>query len=131
MASTYPLVREYAYVVPRLKMGMHQKSLTSSAILWLYGDTNDVFPIGGLVDISETSIAAASRYCRQLIIFVVKPHDHLCLFQVLKGLNDIMLVRFSMYILDVKAECLITTLCRTRQCASELAKTMDAQKILC
>ena len=66
MASTIPLVREYAYVVLRLKMGMEQNSWTTSSILCRYGDTNDVFPIGRLVDIGETPIAAGSRYCRYL-----------------------------------------------------------------
>ena len=69
-----------------------------------------MFPSGGLVAIGETPIAAGSRYYRRLILFVLKLHDHLCLFRVLKGLNDLMLVRISLYILDVKAECL-TMLC--------------------
>ncbi len=69
-----------------------------------------MFPIVGLDAIGETSIAAGSRYYRRLILFVLKLHDHLCLFRVLKGLNDLMPARFSLYILDVKAECL-TMLC--------------------
>jgi hypothetical protein len=47
MASTVPLVREYAFVGLRLKMDIKQNSSTSSAILYLYGDTNDVFLIWG------------------------------------------------------------------------------------
>ncbi len=65
-----------------------------------------MFPIGGLVAIGETPIVAGSRYYGRLIIFVLKLHDNLCLFRVLKGLKDLMLVRISLYILDVKAECL-------------------------
>jgi hypothetical protein len=118
MASAVPLVREYAYVWLRFKMAMEQNSFTSSTILCRYGDTNDVFPNGGLVDIGETHIAAGSRYCRLIINFVVKPHDHLCLFQVLKGLTHLMSVRISLYILDVKAECLIM-LYKTLHNASE------------
>ena len=57
MASIAPLVREYAFVGLRLKMDIQQNSLTSSAILCLYGDTNDVAPIGGLAAIGETPIA--------------------------------------------------------------------------
>ena len=63
------------------------------------------FLFGGLVAIGETPIAAGSRYYRRLILFVLKLHDHLCLFRVLKGLKDLMLVRITLYILDVKAEC--------------------------
>ena len=58
MVSTVPLVREYAFVGLRLKMDIKPNSLTSSTILCLYGDTNVVFHIGGLVDIGETPIAA-------------------------------------------------------------------------
>ena len=57
MVSTVPLVREYAFVELRLKMDMQHNSLTSSVILCRYGDTNDVFPIGGLLAIGETPIA--------------------------------------------------------------------------
>ena len=106
MASAVPLVLEYAYVLFRLKMVMQLNSLTSSTILCRYGDTNDVFPIGGLVNIGEAPIAADSRHYRHLINFVLVPHNRLCLFRVPKGLKDHMLVRFSLYILDVKAECL-------------------------
>ena len=88
-----------------MKMGIRQNSLTSSTILCRYGDTKDVFPIGGLVAIGGTPIATGSRYYRRLINFVLKLHDHLCLFRVLKGLKDLMLVRITLYILDVKDEC--------------------------
>ncbi len=57
MASTVPLVREYAFVGLRIKIETQHHSLTSSSILCRYGDTNDVFPIGGLVAIGETPIA--------------------------------------------------------------------------
>ncbi len=69
-----------------------------------------MFSIGGLVAIGETPIAAGSGYYRRLINFVLKMHDYFCLFRVLKELNDLMSVRISLYILDVKAECL-TMLC--------------------
>jgi hypothetical protein len=104
MASTLPLGLEYAYVLLRGKMGMHHNFLTSSAMLCRYGDTNDVFPIGGLVDIGETPIPTDSRHYHQLVNFVLKPHDHLFLFRAQKELKDLMLVRSSLYILDIKAE---------------------------
>jgi len=58
MASIVQLVLEYAYILLRKKMEMQQNSLNSSTILCRYGDTNDVFPIGGLAAIGETPIAA-------------------------------------------------------------------------
>ncbi len=78
-------------------MDIRQNSLISSTIFCRYGDTKDVAPIGGLVAIGETSIATGSRYYRRLINFV--------LFRVLKGLKDLMLVKITVYVLDVKAEC--------------------------
>ena len=84
-------------------MDTQHRSLTYSGILCCYGDTNDVFLIGGLVDIVETPIAADSRHYRQLINFVLVPHGHDCLFKILKVLKDLMPSRISMYILDVKA----------------------------
>ena len=81
MALTVSLVREYAYVLLRPKnMSILQNSLASYEILCRYGDTKDVLPIGGLVDIGEKPIAFDSRHYRQLINFVLKLHDRLCLF---------------------------------------------------
>ncbi len=80
MASTYPLGLEYAYVWLREKMDMQHNSSTSSSILCRYGDTNDVFHIGGLVGIGETPIAAGSQHYRGQINFVLVSHDRLCLF---------------------------------------------------
>ena len=99
MASTVPLVREYVFVIPRLKLGIVQNSLTSIAIFCRYGSTKDVFPIGGLVDIGETAIATGSRYCRQLVNFIIKP-EHLCLFKVLDAVLDLNPVKINMYIVD-------------------------------
>ncbi len=102
IASIVLLVREYAFVVLRLKTGIEHNFLTSSAIFCRYGSTKDVFPIGGLVDIGETAIAAGSRYCRQLFYFVLTSPEQLCLFKVLDGILDLIPVRISMYILNVK-----------------------------
>ena len=125
MASTIPLVREYAFVVLRLKMGMEHSSLTSSAIFCRYGSTKDVFPIGGLVDIGESAIVAGSRYCRQLINFVLTSPAQLCLFKVLDAILDLNRVRINMYILDVKVGSL-STVYKIQQCASQLANTVEA-----
>ena len=64
MASTIPLVREYAFVGLRLKIDMQKNSLLSSTILYRYGDTNDVLLIGELVPFGETPIAFGKRYYR-------------------------------------------------------------------
>jgi hypothetical protein len=81
---------------------MQHNSSTSSTILCRFGDTNDVFPIVGLVDIGETPIAADSRHYRHEVNFVLVQHDHLCLFRNLKGINDLMPSRILTHILGVK-----------------------------
>jgi hypothetical protein len=96
MASTVTLVREYAFMVFRLKVGMEQSFVTSSAIFCRYGSTKDVFPIGGLVDIGESAIVAGSRYCRQLISFVLNSPEQLCLFKVFDAILDVNPVRINM-----------------------------------
>ena len=101
MASTSPLVREYAYVVLRLKMSNSEDSLTSSIILCHYGNANDLFPVGGLVDIDETPIEAGIRYYRELIYFVQRS-DMLNLFKVIDVIKEFVPIRISMHILDVK-----------------------------
>ena len=58
---------------------------------------------------------------------MLKPHDHLCLFHVLDGLKDFMLVGILLYILDIKVECL-TMLYRSLQCASQSTKFVDVLK---
>jgi len=50
MASSVPLVPNYAYVAIRLKVAESVNSLIGTTyLLCQCGGTNDVFPIGGLV----------------------------------------------------------------------------------
>ena len=58
MASTIPLVRDYAFVVLRFRICIKYNSLTSFVILCRYVNTKNMFPIG------RTPIATDSRYCR-------------------------------------------------------------------
>ncbi len=51
MASTILLVREYSYVVLRGKISNSEDSLISVVILCYYGDSNDIFSVGGSVGI--------------------------------------------------------------------------------
>jgi len=70
MASTVPLVPNYVYVVIRPKMAENINSLVDSTLLCHYGETHDVFPIGGLVQPGETLTAVAFRHCRHLVEFL-------------------------------------------------------------
>jgi hypothetical protein len=75
------------------------------------------FPIGGLADIGEAGIVASSRYCRQVINFLLKPHERLCLFKVFDMFLNLTLVRINLFIIDAMARSLtslgriLTVLC--------------------
>ena len=54
-------VPNYVHVVIRLKMANRAvKSLVSTTLLCHYGETNDIFPIGGLVQPASETLTAAS-----------------------------------------------------------------------
>ena len=54
MAFSLPMGPNYVYVVIRLKMEEIINSLVDTALLCHYEETNDFFPIGGLVQLGET-----------------------------------------------------------------------------
>ena len=54
MESSVPLVPNYVYVVIRLKMVERVNSLIGTTLLCHYRETNDIFPIGGLVEPGKT-----------------------------------------------------------------------------
>jgi hypothetical protein len=68
MASSVPLVPNYVYVAIRLKMLEDINSLVGTTLLCHYGETNDIVPIGGLVQPGETLTASTIRHCRHLVI---------------------------------------------------------------
>jgi ADP-ribose pyrophosphatase YjhB (NUDIX family) len=55
----------------------HINSLVGSTLLCHYGETHDVFPIGGLVQPGETLTNAAIRHCHHLVNFRVEKIDRL------------------------------------------------------
>ncbi len=87
-ASTVPYVRDYAYIVCRLKFTANIKSLAPSSLFYHYGDTNVVFPIGGLVDIGETPIAAILWYLRELVGFRLANGFSMFYCNVIDGYKD-------------------------------------------
>jgi hypothetical protein len=72
MASSVPLVPDYVHVVIRHKMTESINSLVGSTLLCHYGETHDVFPIGGLVQPDETLTTATIRHCRHLAHFCIE-----------------------------------------------------------
>jgi hypothetical protein len=77
MASLVPLVPNYVYVVIRLKMTESVHSLVDTTLICHYRETNDIFPIGGLVQLGETLKAAAIRHGRHFVNFRIYLNDRL------------------------------------------------------
>ena len=88
MESSIPPVPSYVYVVIRLKMTENVNNLVSTTILCHYGETNDIFPIGGLVQPGETLTHATIRHCRHLVHFRIEHNDRLYIAKVLDGFMD-------------------------------------------
>jgi len=63
MTSTNPLVPEYIYVVIRIKLDVTYSKVSHDVMVCHYGDTNDVFLIGGLVLQNETLVALLYGTC--------------------------------------------------------------------
>ena len=66
-----------------------------------YGETDDAFLIGGLVEPNETLVASAIRHCRRQVGFRLKPSHRLYLAKVNNGLVDQEPVKISFYFVDV------------------------------
>ena len=67
----------YVYVIIRLKMSKSINGITGS-LFCHYGETDDAFLIGGLVEPDETFMASVIRHCRRLVDFHLKPNHRLC-----------------------------------------------------
>ncbi len=101
MASTVPLVPNYVYVVIRLKMAESINSLVGSTVLCHYGETQDVFPIGGLVQPGETLTAEAIRYCRHPVNFRLEQNDRLYIAKELNGFMEHEPIKITIFITGV------------------------------
>jgi hypothetical protein len=75
------------YVIIRLKISDNVNGLASS-LFCHYGEIDDGFLIGGLVDPNETLMACVTRHCRRLVDFRLKPSHRLYLAKVINGLVD-------------------------------------------
>ena len=52
-------------------------SLVETTLLCHYGETNDIFPIGDLVQPGETLTAATIRHYRHIVNFRIEQNDRL------------------------------------------------------
>ena len=102
MASTVPLVPNYVNVVIRLKIAERVNSLIGTTLLCHYGETNDIFPIGGLVHQGKTLTTATILHSRHLINFRIEQNDRLYIAKELDGgFMDHEPVKISILITDV------------------------------
>ena len=75
MASSTPQY-DHGYLIIRLKMSEYINGL-ASILFCHYGEADDAFLIGGLVEPNETSMASAIRHCMRLVYSCLKPNHRL------------------------------------------------------
>jgi hypothetical protein len=66
-----------------------------------YGETEEAFLIGGVVERNETLMASDIRHCRRLVDFRLKPSHRLYLAKVINCLVDHKPVKIFIYVVDV------------------------------
>jgi hypothetical protein len=66
-----------------------------------YGETDDAFLNGGLIDPNETLMAGAIRHCRRLVDFRLRPNHRLYLAKVINGFVNNEPVKISIYVVDI------------------------------
>ncbi len=94
------VVRDYAYIVCGLKFDK-DSNFHPSSLFCHYGVTNDIFPIGGLVDIGETPIAAIFRYLRELAGFRLAKGCPMFPCAILDGYKDHEPIKIRLYVTDI------------------------------
>jgi len=99
-----PSVLEYVYLVIRTEFSNDPKIFSPLTILCYYGETDDVFLVGGLVSACETPIAAVLRHCRQLIGFELARNYPMFLCNVIEGFKDHESIKIYVYCTDVFSE---------------------------
>ena len=90
----------YVYVIIGLKMSKSINGIVGS-LFYDYGETDDAFLIGGLVEPNETLMAGTIRHCRRLVDFCIRPNHRLYLAKVINGLVNYEPVKISIYVIDV------------------------------
>jgi hypothetical protein len=91
----------FIYNVVRLKFKEDIKSLASSSLFYHYGDSNDVFLIGGLVGIGGTPIATILRYLRELAGFRLARKFPMFVCNVISGNKEHEPIKISLFVIDI------------------------------
>ena len=69
-------------------MAKSMNSRLGSTLLCHFGEPNDIFPIGGLVQPGETLAVASIRHCRHVVNFRIEQNDRLYIAKELDGFMD-------------------------------------------
>ena len=76
-------------------------SLVGSTLICHYGETNDIFPIGGIVQPCEVLTNIAIRRCRHRFNFVIEQNDRLYVAKALDRFMDRELVKITILITSI------------------------------
>jgi hypothetical protein len=87
MVSPIPPILQHVYVIMRLQISENSISIARS-VFCHYGDTDDIFLIGGLARQGETITTSTIRQFRHLVNFLCSQNVRLYLAKVLNGLMD-------------------------------------------
>ena len=87
-------------MIIRLKMTQSTNALPGE-LLCHHGVSDDVFPIGGLVEPDETLMGSAIRHCHHLVNYCVKPNDLMYSTKVLSDFMNHEPVKTSIYVTNV------------------------------
>jgi hypothetical protein len=101
MASTVSLDPEYVYVGIRIKIVVDYNQIIPDVVVCHYGETYDVFLIGGLVLPNETWVVCALRHRSHLVWFHFPEHQRLYLYHVFDGTINQESAKIFMFVMDV------------------------------
>jgi len=90
-------IPNYVYVLIRLKMSRKIYGIVQGTLLCHYGETNNAFLVGGLVEPSESLMARAIRNCRHLVNFCLAQNDILYLAKTMVGFMDREPIKISFF----------------------------------
>jgi hypothetical protein len=88
MDFSVPPIPNNVCVPIRLKMPDKINGVAHVTLDCHYGETNDAFLVGGLVQLSETLMAGAIRHCRHLVSFRLTQNGRLYLVKIMDGFMD-------------------------------------------
>ena len=97
MAAVVDLAVPY-YVYLHIRLREEYRPMLS--YLCHYGDTNDMFLIGGLVAGGETPHAVAARYLKELGGFILNSNTRFHLVKVIEDVMNYDLVKISLFLVD-------------------------------